>query len=267
MNLYVKSANLLLIVLLGMFMTACGSDSAPVALEPIQADKDTTGFMRKLAAENDGELNLLEAVILQGVPPEVAAEAFLKYDQLKEQVAKTEYMTVIDFTQHSGQNRMYVINRTSGVVEALPTAHGVNSDPDRDGIPQFFSNIPGSKMSSLGAYLVSERYVGKYGASMRMDGLESTNDQARERAIVLHPARYVKDGKKQQGESWGCPAVPFDWITTLITRLRDGSYMYIYGKNSYKETEYDHMIQRMSLMPGYKFIDESESAPEHGYLF
>src|SRR5690606_40188967 len=56
-----------------------------------------------------------------------------------------------------------------------------------------FSNIPESFQSSLGFYATAEPYYGKHGYSLRLDGLEKgINDKARERAIVIHGADYVR---------------------------------------------------------------------------
>jgi len=50
-----------------------------------------------------------------------------------------------------------------------------------------FSNTPGSNLSSTGVIRISEKYDGKYGPSLRLDGLEKNNNKIRERAIVIHP--------------------------------------------------------------------------------
>ena len=111
------------------------------------------------------------------------------------------------------------IGSTVGMGLSVPDAHGAGSDPDRNGVPRYFSNVPDSHRSSLGSYLISERYAGKYGGSMRTDGLESTNNLVRRRGIVMHPSNYVSADRAQQGMSWGCPAVPYAWIDRLIGRM------------------------------------------------
>ncbi len=246
------------------WLCACAENQNPVAFEPINPELDETGFMQTLVDDNPRVKTLLDSVVQQGVPTKVATTAFLKFDQFKAQVKNDAYITMIDFSQHSGAKRMYIVNRKTGKVDAIHTAHGEGSDPDGDGNAQYFSNIPDSRMSSLGSYLIQERYVGKWGASMRMDGLESTNSNVRKRAIVLHPASYVKDGKDEQGLSWGCPAVPFAWIDRVITRLRDGSFMYAYGVNTYKETSADIFMQQMALSPDFQWTDESDSPADGG---
>jgi len=207
---------------------------------------------------------LLPHVIAQGVPAAAAAMAFQRYEMFRPKIRNGRFVSLIDFTAHSGQPRLYVIEVATGQVDVVPVAHGAKSDPDDDGRAQTFSNVPNSRKSSLGSYLINEKYYGKYGASMRTDGLEPTNNMARPRAIVMHPSNYVSEGRKKQGRSWGCPAVPYSWITRLIERLRDGSFMFAYsnvaGTSSFDELE----INRIMLDPSYRWVNESEAAPLDG---
>ncbi len=234
-----------------MMLTACGKHDGPIAQKIVDQIVGEDGLVKPLY--------LVDKVIQAGVPANVANLSMMKYDEFSSKVKKTRHMVIVDFTQTSEKKRMYLIDAETGTVDAMHVAHGEGSDPDDDGYAQYFSNTPGSRMSSLGSYLVQERYVGKWGASMKLDGLERTNSNARKRVVVMHPASYVKDqSEKKQGLSWGCPATPFDWIDTLIERLRDGSFMYIYGENEYRESAEDLLLQQMSLLPNFKWIDESD---------
>ena len=77
--------------------------------------------------------------------------------------------------------------------------------------------MPGSEATSRGAYLTAEWYNGKYGTSMRLQGLDADNNAALSRAIVMHPAPYAdpswieKFGKL--GRSEGCFAMAPDSST------------------------------------------------------
>ncbi len=255
-------------VVLFLTLTACAGNSNPIALEPVtpEAESPLVELVSKLGADGSvaGPITLYQAVIAQGVPSKVAKVAFEKYDKFKSQVRRTEYIAMIDFTQHSANRRFYFVNRKSGAVEQWSVAHGSGSDPDNDGLAQYFSNVPNSHMSSLGSYLIQEKYVGKYGDSMRLDGLESTNSNVRDRAIVLHPSNYVKDGSSKQGRSWGCPAVPYNKIASLITRSKDGSFMYVYGVNKRTTASDFGLLQQWNLVPRHLWTNESEDAPIFG---
>ena len=99
-----------------------------------------------------------------------------------------------------------------------------------------FSNQPGSHKSSLGFFLTGNTYIGKNGYSLLLDGLEQgINDKARERSIVIHGADYADPAvlKKQNrlGRSLGCPALPPAISSQIIDTIKNGSLLYIYGKN------------------------------------
>ena len=69
-----------------------------------------------------------------------------------------------------------------------------------------------------------------------LDGLEQgINDKARERSIVIHGADYADPAvlKKQNrlGRSLGCPALPPAISSQIIDTIKNGSLLYIYGKN------------------------------------
>lgn len=137
---------------------------------------------------------------------------------------------MINFGKHSKEERFYLFDRVAGTVLKLHTSHGSGSDANHDGIADKFSNVSGSKCSSLGFYRCAETYIGKHGTSLRLDGMETTNSNARARAVVIHSATYVgpdyvkKNGKC--GRSEGCPAIDLAEIKNVISRLQNGSPLY-----------------------------------------
>lgn len=138
-----------------------------------------------------------------------------------------ERLLVADFTKPSKEKRLLVVDMKGGKPRIVGTefvAHGSGSDPDRDGKATVFSNVANSLASSLGLYRIAERYTGKHGRSYRLDGLTSGyNDNARERAVVMHTADYVERG----GRSWGCPAVSAGALERLEKEGMDGTFLYI----------------------------------------
>lgn len=139
------------------------------------------------------------------------------------------YMVVIDYDRPSDEPRFFLINLQTGSAKAFLVSHGSGSDPDHDGMADRFSNIPGSKMTSLGAFVTAETYYGKHGLSLRLDGLEASNSAARERAIVIHGADYVSPKRKRQGRSWGCPALERSVALDLIPKIASGVMVYARG--------------------------------------
>lgn len=159
------------------------------------------------------------------VPKNLLKEAIAYFDTNNAKIKNQRLMGVIDFKQHNSKERFYIIDMESGRVETYLTAHGKNSDPDYDGYATKFSNTPDSLMTSLGMYLTAETYNGQNGYSLRLDGLSSTNSNARARAIVIHGADYVKPGKKI-GRSYGCPALEMRYHQDLIDQLKGGALIF-----------------------------------------
>jgi len=153
-------------------------------------------------------------------------KAILFFDYNHDKLTNTRYLTVVDFSLHSGKQRFFIVNTETGSVEAHVVAHGSGSDPNGTGYAKRFSNVSGSNASSLGFYATGETYSGKHGRSLRLDGLSSTNDNVRERAVVIHGAAYVSEGRSVQGRSWGCLALPENVKDAVIDKLKGGSLIF-----------------------------------------
>jgi hypothetical protein len=155
------------------------------------------------------------------------------YTQLQDKLKKP-LLTVIDYSLPSTQKRLWIIDlRQQKILLHTVVAHGRNSGAL---LAEKFSNRPESYQSSLGFFQTGEAYQGKHGYSLRLDGLEAgINDQARARAIVIHGADYAKETVAatagRLGRSLGCPAVPPDLSTSLIKLIKEGSLLFIYGKD------------------------------------
>ncbi|MDG0816639.1 murein L,D-transpeptidase catalytic domain family protein [Bdellovibrio svalbardensis] len=149
-----------------------------------------------------------------------------------------QQVVIIDYGEPSTVFRFFLINLTTGAVTRFYSSHGVGSG--KSNFASKFSNLKDSKQTSLGIYLTGETYSGRYGRTLRMYGLQGSNDQAYNRDIVLHGAWYVGDefinsidpltGQKygRLGLSWGCPAVSSSLIQKLITTLGYGSLIMHY---------------------------------------
>ncbi len=136
---------------------------------------------------------------------------------------RLEYV-VVDFTLHSSAEREWVFDLATGeLLWHLRVAHGRGST---DGVDLAravaFSNTSGSHQSSLGVFRSSGTYVGTYGPSFRLEGLEpGFNDQVCVRDIVMHPWAPVGDEYVARcgwaRPSFGCPAID----STLAMPVRD----------------------------------------------
>lgn len=148
----------------------------------------------------------------------------------------TKYLTIIDMSVSANSERLYIINMETQQLEHKSlVAHGRNSGGT---YAKQFSNKVNSYQTSLGFYKTAETYIGKHGFSLRLDGLEFSNNNARRRAVVIHEADYAnpnyikKNGRL--GRSYGCPSLPKKDYTAIINKIKNGSCLFIYHpKSSY----------------------------------
>jgi hypothetical protein len=137
---------------------------------------------------------------------------------------------IVDFSRASAEARFHLVHLPSGQVESFPVAHGRGSDPDHSGFLERFSNNFGSFATSNGAYTTAETYDGKYGLSMKVRGLDWTNNNAESRAIVIHNAWYAEDDMiaihGKLGRSEGCFAMSKANQWKVMNRLADGRMIY-----------------------------------------
>ncbi|MES2767975.1 MAG: murein L,D-transpeptidase catalytic domain family protein [Bdellovibrionota bacterium] len=218
---HIKFIKTLIMLSLAFSLTACSeSYDGPIAERPV-TDEGRNG-------EAPVTKTLFQKVLEKGVPEIPLRKAFDYFDANKNIIKNQKYMSIIDFSQHSGQKRFYLIDMSTGAVDKILTAHGRGSDPDHTGIPKKFSNVSSSNMTSLGFMLAAERYIGDHGVSLRLDGLESINSNARPRAIVIHGADYVDPSRPKMGRSLGCPAVENRLIVSLVKKIENGSLVYSY---------------------------------------
>lgn len=137
---------------------------------------------------------------------------------------------IADFSRVSSEPRFFILDMASGAIHRYLVAHGRGSDPEHDGWLKSFSNEFNSFATSRGAYLTGTWYNGKYGTSLRLNGLDRDNSHAMDRAIVLHGAWYsnpdmiAKWGKL--GRSEGCFAVSEDRLMEVIGRMGPGRLLF-----------------------------------------
>lgn len=200
----------------------------------IPTSKDSTLF-----GTNTADL-LYDATSLEeyGLSKETFTYAWKGYQHLlnKKMISRTAYLTICDFSQSSSKKRLYIIDVEEGkLITNTYVAHGKNSGGE---YATKFSNTPESLQSSLGFYITGQTYNGGHGLSLRISGAEAGfNDKAMERSIVIHGAAYVDDARAKNGvfmgRSFGCPAVPQNEATKIITTIKNGTCLFIYhpGKN------------------------------------
>lgn len=204
-----------------LLAAAIASCAGPASLPP-----RTPGEVMQPATRSSATLEL------RGPAPNVLRLAKRAYGCGKSRAYFDEpLLTVIDYSLPSTARRLWVLDLASGeVLFHELVAHGRGSGGN---FAVAFSNVEGSKQSSLGLFRTGETYEGRHGYSLRLVGLEpGVNDRAAARAIVIHGADYVTPKFAVQngrlGRSWGCPALDPRVSRQVIDTIKGGTAVFAY---------------------------------------
>lgn len=234
------------------FLEGCGQGLQSSEISAIDSDGlpvtetlETRGPIEKAAPEPTLPLEVAKIPVgqadpsFEGLPPFDASWGLKRsvYDKALDYrrargttFANDRYLAMVDMSQHSKNLRFYLFDLNSGEMERHAVSHGAGSDPERSGYATAFSNVPNSRKTSLGVYKTMGTYIGIHGESLRLVGLEDTNNRALARSIVVHGSKYVSNSSgKKSGRSWGCPALDQRVVANVIGRLKGGAMLVIWN--------------------------------------
>ncbi|WP_228453671.1 murein L,D-transpeptidase catalytic domain-containing protein [Chryseobacterium aquaeductus] len=144
-----------------------------------------------------------------------------------------EIAIFINFKTHSGKYRYFVYDlKNDKILQRAMVSHGSGSVISQSDQLKF-SNVEGSYQSSLGKYEIRESYTDKFGKSYRLQGLDSTNNNAMQRAIVLHSYDCIPNQESDQKAclSLGCPMlskIAFDQTAKYIDQSKKQIILYAF---------------------------------------
>lgn len=151
-----------------------------------------------------------------------------KIVQIKNFVKDTKYnqdlAIFINFRIPSNKFRFFIYDlKNDKILEKAIVAHGSGSVV-KGSNDLVFSNVENSYQSSLGKYQIGSSYVGTFGKSYRLIGLDKTNSNAVKRAIVIHPYYCISDVETQNLAclSLGCPMLSPNFFK-VVEKYIDGS--------------------------------------------
>jgi len=151
-------------------------------------------------------------------------------DRAGDAIWKRDIVGIADFGLHSAKRRFHFVNLEREEVKSFHVSHGTGSDPEHDGWLNNYSNVEGSNATSRGAYVTWEWYQGRFGTSVRLGGLDPTNDAALRRYIVMHRARYAEPSHIERwgrlGRSNGCFALGEEQFRIALTNLSGGRLLF-----------------------------------------
>ena len=145
--------------------------------------------------------------------------------QAKQYAAKNGFNTtqcfLLDMRLNSGQNRFFVYDlKNNQVLYAGLVAHGSCNTDFLENAQ--FSNQPGCGRSAKGKYKIGYKYKGRFGTAYKLHGLDSTNSNAYDRAIVLHSYYLVPNRETAPlpiCNSLGCAMVSPNFMKQLAVTI------------------------------------------------
>ena len=157
-----------------------------------------------------------------------------QYAKHKSVIKNTRYMSIVDFSKPSFQQRFYIYDLTQhkaifSTLVAQGRGSGVGPYARR------FSNHFHTAMSSLGVYVTTGgNYLSDHGRSIHVKGLQvGVNDNAARRAVEIHSAWYVSPEFAKRyhrvGNSLGCFAVSKQALPVLRHTIGNGSVLFAYA--------------------------------------
>lgn len=137
-------------------------------------------------------------------------------------VPNKRYVVVVDYSKPIFVDRLYVVDMQSEkIIICSKVSHAYNSGKI---YATDFSNVPGSKKSSLGAYVTGKTKYGKFGYSMIIHGLDPQNSNACSRNIIFHSSK-----KMNYIWSAGCFATPEKINKRIIDLINGGCLVYAFN--------------------------------------
>lgn len=139
---------------------------------------------------------------------------------------------LIDMSLPSGQNRFFIYDLKNDSLKASAlVAHGNCFEYWLEG--RRYSNVVGSGCTSLGKYKIGYPYTGKFGYSYKLHGLDSSNNNAFERTVVLHAHSCIPETEVTDEicQSNGCPTVApafLEQLKTIINSSKKPVLLWIY---------------------------------------
>jgi L,D-transpeptidase catalytic domain len=199
-NVYMKKTiTVLLVTLLFLFTVAIVATRLNTASSPAEIN-------RKLKANNVKNEVVNALKIKAG-----SAKQFAEQNRYNKEVC-----FLIDMNIHSGSNRFFVYDlKNNSLLKSGVVTHGRCNE--RWLVGRKYGNTPGCGCTSLGKYKVGNSYIGRFGLAYKLHGLDSTNNNAFKRYVVLHAHDCVPENEVWSDicQSDGCPTVSPGFLQDL----------------------------------------------------
>lgn len=191
---------------------------------------------------------------------------------LKEYAKKNGYDTSYAFFSNMGmlcnRKRFFVMNLgTMEIEQSGLVSHGRGQGPSV--FDKQYSNQSGSRCTSLGRYKILSKYKGGYGEAYKLVGLDSSNQNALSRNIVLHSMGCIpdKDGIMPACVSDGCPAVSISFLSSLgkiLDARKKPVLLWIFDSNLQEVVMKERPV-KSEPTPGDSAVNEHHTCSIHSH--
>ena len=196
-------------LLISCFLVGCRQEKAPDSTVRQKTIVDRTPVLKKKVAE---------------------ARQFIKENKYDD-----NYCILIDMALPINKKRLFVCNpKKDSILYKALVCHGSGKESTME--KPVFSNEIGSNCTSLGKYRMGKRAYSNWGIHIhyKMHGLDSTNNNAYKRIIVLHSYQHspCDENDPPVMASQGCPVVCNEtmiYLDSLFQRSTKPVLMWIYN--------------------------------------
>jgi hypothetical protein len=155
------------------------------------------------------------------LPEELKKESLLKMNNFKGKISNKNLIIIVDYRLSVLSKRLWLYDiEKDSLLLNCHVSHAWNS-----GIiyPAKFSNEEGSNISSCGSFVTTDDYIGSFGYSMRIEGMEQSNNNAKVRSIVFHPPTKLY----HYFYSKGCFIVDREILKKIICLSKNGTLLFV----------------------------------------
>lgn len=164
--------------------------------------------------------NAKTSINVTSSPSPVFLKMQLKAVAAKKFVASKKYNTricfLVDMSVSSGKNRFFIYDlKNDSIINSGLVTHGRCNQTWLAG--RKYSNEVGSGCTSPGRYKIGKPYSGAFGLAYKLYGLDSTNNNAFKRYVVLHSHECVPENEVEPMpicQSDGCPTLSPGFLKT-----------------------------------------------------
>ena len=173
---------------------------------------------------------VLHSSIPRKISAELKSKALDAYEQNKSKISKDNYIIIVDYSKDILQKRLWLYDVKNN--EALLNTRVTHALKSGLIYCNDISNKPNTGKTCIGSFVTGNQYIGKFGNSMNIHGLDENNSNAYNRRIVFHSNcnhRYygVTIPSFLAIYSLGCFAFHEDDMDPFIDKVKDGVFMYV----------------------------------------